>query len=174
MATIGMPLADDFEDSEFALPRERLAAEGHTVVVLGTERGQRLQGKRGDDSAKVDVAFAEANPDDYDALLIPGGYSPDKLRTDRDAVEFVRSFAQMGRPIAAVCHGPQLLIEAELVRGRTMTSWPSVRKDLENAGAHWVDQEVCSDGNFITSRRPDDLEAFSQAVIERLRRSESG
>src|SRR5690606_13048804 len=103
-----------------------------------------------------------------DALVVPGGYSPDHLRTSRSVVEFVRRFAQTGRPIAAVCHGPQLLIEAELVAGREMTSWPSVRKDLENAGARWRDAEVVVDGNLIASRKPEDLEAFCNAVLERL------
>lgn len=171
MATIGMPLASDFEDSEFTVPRERLAAAGHTVVVLGKQAGEKVEGKQREQSARIDKAVADANPDDFDALVIPGGYSPDHLRTDADMVSFVRRFGQSQRLIAAVCHGPQLLIEADLVRGRKMTSWPSVRKDLENAGVNWVDAEVCVDGNFITSRNPDDLEAFSEAVLKKLQES---
>lgn len=173
MATIGMPVANDFEDSEFTVPRERLSAAGHTVVVLGKRAGERMMGKQGKESARIDKAVAEADPDDFDALVIPGGYSPDHLRTDADMVSFVRRFGESQRLIAAVCHGPQLLIEADLVQGRKMTSWPSVRKDLENAGVQWVDAEVCVDENFITSRKPDDLEAFSDAVLKKLEESQA-
>ena len=101
----------------------------------------------------------------WDALVIPGGHSPDTLRMDEDLVGFIRRFGESGRPIAAICHGPQLLIEADLVRGRTVTSWPSIRKDLENAGARWVDREVVVDGNLVTSRKPDDLPAFEEMLI---------
>ncbi|SRR5690606_36577828 len=173
MATIGMPLAADFEDSEFVVPRERLAAAGHTVVVLGVNAGEKVTGKRGKETARIDKAINDAEPDDYDALVIPGGYSPDHLRTNSAMVSFVRRFGESGRLIAAVCHGPQLLIEADLVKGRRMTSWPSVRKDLENAGAEWVDAEVCVDDNFITSRKPDDLEAFSKAIVGKLAEMEA-
>ncbi len=168
MATICMPLANDFEDSEFSVPHERLAAAGHTVVVAGSTPAETLTGKRGRAKARVDQSSEHLNPEDYDALVIPGGYSPDHLRTDPKMVSFVRRFGQTKRLIAAVCHGPQLLIEADLVKGRKMTSWPSVRKDLENAGARWVDAEVCVDDNLVTSRKPDDLTAFSEAILEKL------
>ena len=168
MATIGMPLAIDFEDSEFAIPRDRLRAAKHTVVVIGANAGERLRGKRGEEYAVVDRAIDDAKPEEYDALVIAGGYSPDHLRGDPRMVDFVRRFAELNRLIAAVCHGPQLLIEAELVRDRRVTSWPSVRKDLENAGATWVDAEVCVDGNLISSRKPADLEAFTRTIITRL------
>jgi protease I len=168
MATVGMPVATDFEDTEFVIPRDRLAAAGHTVVVLGATAGESIDGKRGEQVARIDLAVSEANPADFDALVIPGGYSPDHLRSDPKMVAFVQKFGKDNRLIAAVCHGPQLLIEADLVRGRRLTSWPSVRKDLEHAGARWVDVPVCIDGNLITSRKPDDLEEFSQAIIDRL------
>ena len=107
-------------------------------------------------------------PEDFDAVVIPGGHGPDKLRLDEAMVEFTRRFHASGKPLAAICHGPQLLIEAEVVKGRTMTSWPSVRKDLINAGAQWVDQAVVEDDNLITSRTPADLAAFCEAVLKRV------
>ena len=168
MATIGMAVARDFEDSEFVIPRDRLQAAGHTVVVLGAAVGERIKGKRSEQVAKVDLAVSDADPADFDALVIPGGYSPDHLRLDPKMVAFVRKFGKGDRLIAAVCHGPQLLIEADLVSGRRLTSWPSIRKDLEHAGGHWVDAPVCVDGNLITSRNPGDLEIFSQAIIDKL------
>lgn len=168
MAKIAMPLAEEFEDSEYTLPRELPENAGHEVTVLGREPGATLEGKRNQATATVDLAGAAADPDEFDALLIPGGHSPDHLRLDRDIVAFVRRFWDSGRPVAAVCHGPQLLIEAGVVAGRTLTSWPSVRKDLENAGATWVDREVVEDGNLVTSRKPADLEAFTAAILRHL------
>lgn len=168
MARIAIPLAEGFEDSEYGVPRERLDAAGHTCTVFGPEAGVTVHGKRGDVEAEVDAAASELDPDDFDMLLIPGGQSPDHLRTDAAVVDLVRRLASSGKPVAAICHGPQLLIEAEQVKGRTLTSWPSVRKDLENAGAHWVDRELVEDGELITSRKPDDLDAFCKVVLERL------
>lgn len=118
--------------------------------------------------ARIAMPLAGGFPEDFDLLLIPGGHSPDALRTNEGIVDFVRRFADSGRAIAAVCHGPQLLIEAGLVRGKKLTSWPSVRTDLENAGAHWVDREVVEDGPLVTSRKPEDLDAFNEAVLARL------
>lgn len=163
-----MIVGPDFEDSEYAVPRKRLEEAGHEVTVLGREGDSSITGKRGDEKAKVDEAANGQDPRTFDALVIPGGYGPDALRIDDDVVAFVKRFCETGRPVAAVCHGPQLLIEAEAVRGRRMTSWPSVRTDLTNAGAIWVDQEVVEDGQLITSRKPDDLEAFSDALLRRL------
>lgn len=168
MAKIAVLLAAGFEDSEFTVPYERLTRAGHAVTVFGTQAGCVVKGKRGEASAMVEKTADQIDPAHFDALVIPGGYSPDHLRTDANVVNFVRRFAETGKLIAAVCHGPQLLIEAEVVRGRTLTSWPSVRKDLENAGARWVDREVVEDGNLITSRKPQDLEAFSEAIMRRL------
>jgi protease I len=168
MAMIAMPIAEDFEDSEFTVPRDRLRGAGHQVVTIGPEAGRTVEGKRGKEKVQVDASAAECDPSAFDALVIPGGYSPDHLRTDENVVAFVRKFLATGRPVAAVCHGPQLLIEADGVRGRTVTSWPSVRRDLINAGAAWIDREVVEDGNLITSRKPDDLEAFSDAILRSL------
>lgn len=169
MAHIAMLLAADFEDSEFTVPYRRLNEAGHEVTIIGRQAGETLKGKRGAATAIVDRAAGETEPEQFDGLVIPGGYSPDHLRMDPNVVDFVRRLARAGRLIAAVCHGPQLLIEADQVRGRTLTSWPSVRTDLQNAGAHWVDRPVVEDGNLITSRQPDDLEMFSAAILRHLR-----
>jgi len=168
MGKIAIPLASDFEDVEFTIPSDELKKAGHQITVIGSQAGEAVKGKRGQVSVRTDIAVAGAEPEEFDAVVIPGGYSPDHLRMDAKIVEFVRRFAETGKLIAAVCHGPQLLIEADLVRGRTMTSWPSVRKDLQNAGANWVDREVVEDGQFITARKPDDLQAFSKAIVNRL------
>jgi protease I len=168
MARIAMPLGEGFEDSEFAVPREKLRQAGHEVVVFGVRANQKLTGKRRAVEATTDASAADLQASDFDALVIPGGYSPDHLRLDQDVVRFVRDFTRSGKPVAAICHGPQLLIEADSVRGRTVTSWPSVRKDLENAGASWVDRPVVVDDDLITSRKPEDLKMFCDAVLASL------
>jgi protease I len=165
---IAVVLASDFEDSEFASPRHALEEAGYTVVVIGRQAGEELAGKRGEVSTVSDRAAADTRAGDFDGLLIPGGYSPDKLRTDEDVVRFVRDCADEGLPIAAICHGPQLLIEAHLVQDRTLTSWPSVRTDLINAGARWIDEPVVEHGPLITARKPDDLDAFNSAFLRRI------
>jgi protease I len=168
MARVAFVLAEDFEDSEFRKPYDALREAGHIVEVLGAEQGVSVTGKKGREKIKIEAAAADCDPDDYDALVIPGGYSPDHLRTDKAVVEFVHEMVGRGKLIAAVCHGPQLLIEVEAVKGKQMTSWPSVKKDLENAGAKWVDKEVVVDGLLITSRKPDDLDAFCAAITKAL------
>lgn len=168
MAAIAMPVAEDFEDSEFTVPFDRFKNAGHEVTVIGRKAGEIVIGKRGQSRATVDKVAADVDPSDFDALVIPGGYSPDHLRLDEDVVSFVRRFHDTGKPVAAICHAPWLLIEANVVDGRRVTSWPSMRTDLRNAGAQWVDQEVVIDGNLITSRKPADLEAFCNAILERL------
>ncbi len=168
MAKIAMPIGEGFEDSEFSVPCECLKEAGHEVVTIGVERGERLWGKNGESMATVDRAADEVDPTTFDALVIPGGQSPDHLRIEPSIVGFVRRFAETNKPLAAICHGPQLLIEAEVVEGRELTSWASVRKDLENAGARWIDRAVVEDGNLITSRSPDDLDAFCDAILARL------
>lgn len=115
----------------------------------------------------VDLSLDKAEPEEFDALVIPGGLlNPDALRSDEDALEFARHFFREGKPVAAICHGPQVLISADLVRGRTMTSWPAIKVDMRNAGAHWVDEEVVVDNGLITSRKPDDIPAFNKKMIE--------
>ena len=164
MAKIAIVVGEGFEDSEFQVPFDRLKQAGHEIDVMGLHPGKEVQGKRGQSTARIDISADASNPDHYDALIIPGGYSPDHLRTDKDIVAFVQGFMNIGKPVAAICHGPQLLIEAGCVKGRTLTSWSSVKTDLVNAGATWVDQEVVLDKNLITSRSPDDLDAFCDDI----------
>ena len=138
----GTANVQDRSDSEVTVPCERLRGAGHQVRVVGTEAEKTVKGKRGRATATVEIAARDSDPAAFDALVIPGGHSPDHLRLDRDVVAFVGAFCASGKLVAAVCHGPQLLIEADAVSGRTLTSWPSVRKDLRNAGARWIDREV--------------------------------
>ncbi len=168
MAKVAFVLDNDFEDSEFKIPYDRLTQAGHEAVVIGTEAQKRVAGKKGKETFTTEASPDAVDPGDFDALVIAGGYSPDKLRTNDGIVSFVRKVADAGSPVAAICHAGSLLIEAELVEGRRLTSWPSIRKDLENAGAVWTDAEVVEDGNLITSRKPDDLDAFCAAILKRL------
>jgi deglycase len=168
MARIAVVVDDLFEDSELRVPYDRLRAAGHELVLVGLERGKRVKGKRGKEEVTIERAASEVRGEEFDALLIPGGYSPDRLRTSIDVVRLTRDVYTAGKPVAAVCHGPWLLIEAEAIDGRTVTSWPSLQTDLINAGARWVDREVVEDGNVITSRNPGDLEAFSAALLRQL------
>jgi protease I len=170
---------DGFEQVELETPVAALRADGADVEVVSPKAGQ-IQGWVHLDRGRpvpVDTDLAEADPEDYDALVLPGGViNPDSLRLIDPAIEFIRSFAEADKPIAAICHGPWTLINAEAVVGKTMTSWPSLQVDLENAGALWVDEEVVEDGNLITSRKPADLPAFCERVIANFEaaRSESG
>jgi len=168
MSKVAMLVGDDYEDSEFQKPYDRLKQAGHEVTVLGTKHGSIAHGKHRKSEIAIQATAAEVSPEDFDAVVIPGGYGPDKLRLDDAMVDFTRRFFKSGKPVAAVCHGPQLLIEADVVEGHTMTSWPSVRKDLINAGAKWQDKEVVVDANLITSRKPDDLDAFCNTLLNRL------
>jgi protease I len=161
-------LASDFEDSEFKVPYDRLRAAGYQVEIIGTEAGQKLEGKKKQETATTDLGIDDADVGEYEGLLIPGGHSPDQLRADERFVDFVKAFDATGRPLAAVCHGPQLLLTAGLVPGRTLTAWKTVQEDLRQAGADVQDREVVVDDNWITSRKPDDLEAFSAKFIEEL------
>jgi protease I len=170
---IAILATDGFEQSELMEPKKDLEASGAKVTVLSIKPGEI----RGWDhtnwgkSVKVDGLVKDARPEQYDALVLPGGQmNPDRLRIDKSAVSFVRTFTESGKTVAAICHGPWMLIEAGVVKGRTMTSWPSVHTDLQNAGAHWVDKDVVVDGNMITSRKPDDLPVFTRAIVEAVGR----
>lgn len=169
MARIAMLLDDMFEDAEFRVPYDRLTAGGHEVVVVGREAGRSLTGKRGQERVTTERAIADVGADDVDAVVIPGGYSPDHLRTDIKMVGLTRETYLRGKPVAAVCHAPWMLVEADVADGHTVTSWPSIKTDLINAGARWVDREVVEDGNLITSRKPEDLGAFCEAILRQLR-----
>jgi len=168
MAKVAFVLADDFEDTEFRVPYDRIREAGHEVTVIGTEAGKEVKGKKGEETFTPEVTPDEVSAADFDALVIPGGYAPDKLRTHEGVVKFVQGVFGADKPVAAICHAGSLLVEADAVQGRTVTSWPSVRTDLVNAGAEWVDREVVEDGNLITSRNPDDLDAFTTTILERL------
>ena len=166
---IAILATEGFEQSELEQPREALDEAGAETDVISPE-AESIRGWDEDnfgDAVEVDVGLDDADPEDYDALLLPGGVmNPDKLRLEPKAVEFVRAFFAAGKPVAAICHGPQLLIEADVVRGRKLTSYPSIKTDLMNAGAQWVDQEVVVDNGLVTSRKPDDIPAFNRKMIE--------
>jgi protease I len=166
---IAILVENGFEQSELLQPRAALDQAGAKTVVV-SPAGDKVKGwnhmEWGDDVA-VDLPLAGARPEDFDGLLLPGGViNPDRLRVNPEAVRFVKAFVEAGKPIAAICHGPWTLIEAGAVKGRTMTSWPSLRSDLQNAGATWVDQEVVTDKGLVTSRKPEDIPAFSPKIIE--------
>lgn len=160
---------DGFEQVELEKPVEALKAEGAQVEIVAPKGGQ-IQGFNHHDKGDpvlVDRELAQADAGAYDAIVLPGGViNPDQLRLEPKAIDFIRSFAQAGKPIAAICHGPWTLINAEAVEGRRMTSWPSLQADLKNAGAQWVDEEVVVDRGLVTSRKPDDLPAFCRKMVE--------
>jgi deglycase len=166
-----------FEQSELLEPKQALEAAGARVDVVSPQSGKVKGWKHTDwgQEVGVDRDLAEVRADEYDALLLPGGVmNPDKLRMNSKAVAFVKAFADAGKPIAAICHGPWTLIEAGAVQGRTMTSWPSLQSDLRNAGAHWVDQDVVTDNGLVTSRKPDDIPAFNRKMIEEFAEGRHG
>lgn len=167
--TVAILATDGVEQVELTEPRQALEDEGASVVLLSLEEGgiQGFDHLDKGDSFAVDKAVADAVADDYDALLLPGGVAnPDALRADDDAVSFVKQFFDDGKPVAAICHAPWMLIEADVVSGRRLTSFPSVKTDLVNAGADWLDEEVVVDQGLVTSRNPDDIPAFNAKMIE--------
>ena len=168
-ARILIVASDGFEEWELFGPKQILEEHG-VEVVLAAPKLEPIQATVHDDPGKTirpNITIDQANPDDFDALILPGGVrNPDHLRTNEEAIQLITDFADQGKPVAAICHGPWLLVEADLLRGRTATSWPSIRTDLRNAGANVVDEVVVTDGNIITSRKPDDVDAFTSALIE--------
>lgn len=167
--TIAFLATDGVEQVEFTEPWAAVERAGGRPELVALKAGE-IQGVNHDekgDSFAVDTPVGEADTGSYDGLVLPGGTkNPDRLRMDKDAVEFVRSFFDAGKPVAVICHGSWTLVEADVVRGRTLTSWPSLQTDLRNAGAEWVDEEVVVDGNLVSSRKPDDLPAFNAKVVE--------
>jgi protease I len=165
---IAILATDGFEQAELLEPRKALDQTGAKTQVVSPKDG-KIRGWNHKDwgqEVSVDVPLKSAKPDDYDALLLPGGVmNPDQLRMIPEAVAFVKHFTDAGKPVAAICHGPWTLIEAGAVRGKTITSWPSLKTDLKNAGATWQDKEVIRDGNLVTSRKPDDIPAFNKEMI---------
>jgi protease I len=166
---IAILATDGFEQSELMEPRKALDKAGAKTVVIAPKAG-KIKGWNHTDwgePVNVDMELSNADVHDFDALVLPGGVmNPDHLRMDAKAVDFVGQFVKSGKPVAAICHGPWTLMETGALRGKTVTSWPSLKSDLSNAGANWVDQEVARDGQFITSRKPDDIPAFTRAIIE--------
>ena len=168
--TVAMVLAKNFEDVEATSPKEHLESLGVTVVVVGVD-GSDIEGKKGT-MITPDVTLADLTPEieaSYDALIVPGGGSPENLRIVDEAVAFTRRFVESGKPVASICHGPQLLISAKVVDGRTITAVNKIRDDIVNAGGHYVDEEVVVDGNLISSRVPGDLPAFNRAIADAVR-----
>jgi len=165
---VAILVTDGFEQVELVEPKKALDAAGAETAIVSPKDGKVRGWKFTEwgDEQPVDVPLAQARPEDFDALLLPGGViNPDKLRMDPDAIDFVEAFIDADKPVAAICHGPWTLIEADAVDGRRMTSWPSLATDLANAGAEWVDEEVVVDGNLVTSRKPDDIPAFNRAML---------
>lgn len=173
---IAILATDGFEQAELIEPRKALDQAGAETVVISPKSGE-IDGwnrKEWGESVKVDRTLDEAKAGEFDALLLPGGVmNPDHLRMEPKAVNFVREFCQAGKTIAAICHGPWMLVEAGAVKGKTITSWPSLKTDIKNAGGNWVDQEVATDGQFITSRKPDDIPAFNRTMIEKIQSAEA-
>jgi protease I len=169
---VAMVATDGFEQAELTEPRRALLEAGAAVHVIAPHGGtiQGMQHREKGDTVKVDRTLDHVRAEEYDALVLPGGVAnPDTLRTDKRAVNFVREFFTAKKPVGAICHGPWMLVEADVVRGRRMTSWPSLKTDLRNAGAEWVDRDVVVDQGLVTSRKPDDIPAFNQKIIEEFR-----
>jgi protease I len=168
--TVACLLGPEFEDSEFQVPYQALKDAGHHVEIIGARAGETVKGHKGKVSVMIEKSIADVSPNDYDLLFIPGGHSPDNLRADPRFVEFAKNFDQSGKPIAAVCHGPQLLAAAHLVKGRTLTAWQTIQDDLSQMGATVKDEAVVMDRNWITSRNPGDLPQFSEAALRALQK----
>ncbi|GAF13363.1 LOW QUALITY PROTEIN: ThiJ/PfpI family protein [Bacillus sp. JCM 19045] len=166
---IAVLITDLFEDIEYTDPKEKLEAAGHTLITIEKEAGNIVKGKQGDSTVTIDKGIDEVAPDDFDALLLPGGFSPDQLRGDDRFVDFTKVFADQGKPIMQICHGPQLLINADVLKGRTVTGVKPIVPDLINAGANFKDEEVIvCQNNLVTSRTPDDLPAFNRESLRVL------
>jgi protease I len=168
MSKIAVIITDLFEDVEYTEPAEAFRKAGHELVHVGLKEGVTVKGKKQGTAVHIDRSVSKVSVDDFDALLIPGGYSPDQLRVDENAVSFVRSFVNGGKPVFSICHAPQLLITADVIRGKKITGYTSIIQDIKNAGAHFVDQEVVKDGNLISSRNPEDIPAFTKAALAQL------
>ncbi|MFG6656130.1 type 1 glutamine amidotransferase domain-containing protein [Scandinavium sp. M-37] len=166
---IAVLLTDEFEDSEFASPAAEFKKAGHQVVTIEKQAGKTVKGKKGETRVAIDKAIDDVSPAEFDALLLPGGYSPDQLRGDERFVTFTRDFINSGKPVFAICHGPQLLISADVLRGRKLTAVKPIVVDVKNAGGEFYDQEVVVDKDqLVTSRTPDDLPAFNREALRLL------
>ena len=168
---VAILVEEEFEDRELTGPLEALRAAGVAVSVVGPSAGAEYRGKRGEAIVRADVAAGAARIKDFDALVIPGGHAPDRMRMRHAMVDLARDAMDAGKPVAAICHGAQVLISANVLRGRTLTCWPSIAVDVKNAGGLYVDRPVVEDGNLITSRKPDDVPAFNEAIVRALSRA---
>ena len=168
MSKIAVIIDDMFEDSEYTAPVAAFRSAGHEITHVGLRAGETVKGKKNQTPVIIDKNVKELSVEGFDALLIPGGYSPDKLRVDPDAVRFAGEFVKSSKPVFVICHGPQLLITARVLRGRKITGWKSIQEDIINAGAEFIDREVVEDGNLISSRSPADLPAFIKACLKKL------
>lgn len=168
MSKIAVIITDLFEDSEYTKPSKAFKKAGHELVHVGLKARQTVRGKKKETPVKIDKAVKDVSVNDFDALFIPGGYSPDKLRVDENAVQFAKRFVESGKPVFSICHAPQLLITAEVLQGRKIAGWKSIVQDIKNAGAEFIDQEVVEDGNLVSSRSPDDIPAFIEACLKKL------
>src|SRR5438093_12852794 len=165
---VALLVEEEFEDRELTGPAAALRGAGAVVVLVGPVAGSEYHGKRGEAVVSAEIAAGAARMKDFDALIIPGGHAPERMRMRHAMVDLARDAMDAGKPVAAICHGPQLLISANVLRGRTLTCWPSIAIDVKNAGGMYVDKPVVEDGNLITSRKPDDVPAFSEALIRAL------
>ena len=168
MSKIAALMTDMFEDVEYTEPAKAFKEQGHEVIHVGLEKGKTVKGKTEGALVTIDEAVSDVSVDDFDALFIPGGYSPDRLRVHEKAVEFAGKFVESGKPVFAICHAPQLLITAQVLKGRKVTGYTSIIQDIKNAGAEFIDQEVVEDGNLISSRNPGDIPAFIEASLNKI------
>jgi len=173
MGKIAVLIGKDFEDSEYVKPAQAFQKAGYRLVHIGLKKGETVTGKKQNTPVQIEMEAADAAAQDFDALLIPGGYSPDNLRAHEDPVRFVREFMDTGKPVFTICHGPQLLISARKLEGRTVTGYRSIVEDIKYAGANFMDKEVVVDGNLVTSRQPSDIPAFIEASLEVLRKRQA-
>ncbi len=169
MSKVAVLIGDMFEDVEYTKPAEELKKAGHQLVHVGVEKGSTVKGKEKQTPVKIDLAVKDARVHDFDALLIPGGYSPDKLRVYDEVLKFVRDFVNSSKQICMICHAAQLLITAQVIKGRKVTGYKSIIQDIKNAGAEFLDKEVVEDGNLLSSRNPGDIPAFNRACLAKLK-----
>lgn len=168
MAKIAFLLGPLYEDSEMKNPYEQIKNAGHEAIIVGTEKGQTIEGKKGTVSYTTDVGINEINASDFDGVVIPGGSSPEKIRINKSIVNFVKEMNDQGKLIAGICHGPQVMISADILKGKTITCVVGISDDVKNAGANYIDEEVVVDGNIVTSRTPKDEPAFIREILSNL------
>ncbi len=169
MSRIAAVVTDMFEDREYLEPAKAFKKAGHELVHVGLKARTTVKGEKKGTPVKIDKSVKDVSVDEFDALFIPGGYSPDRLRVDENAVQFARDFVRSGKPVFAICHAPQLLITAQVLSGRKVTGWKSIVQDIKNAGAKFIDRKVVEDGNLVSSRSPADLPAFIRTSLKKLK-----